>query len=240
MKKSILRSLAVYGFIVLAVVMTACAAQKEQNPSSAKKSVPEGFTSLFDGKTLTGWRKLTEYSGDDGKWEVIDGMIVGDQYPEGKGGLLVTEKKYTNYELYAEVKADYPIDSGLFLRVQPNVLSYQFTIDYRPEGEVGAIYCPGGGGFLMHNLRGVDAWKKDEFNKVRVRIEGNPPYIWGFINGIRVVDYADTLVSGDYRVPKSGHIGIQVHPGPSWGKGCKVYFRNIMVKELPDDDASRR
>ena len=198
------------------------------------KSLPEGFTSLFDSETLTGWRKLTEYSGDDGKWEVIESTIVGDQYPEGKGGILVTERKYKNFELYAEVKADYPVDSGLFLRVQPNVLSYQFTIDYRTEGEIGAIYCPGGGGFLQHNQRGVDQWKKDEFNKIRIRIDGNPPYIWAWINGIRTVDFADTLVSGDYRVPESGFIGLQVHPGESWGKEKKVYFRNIMIKELED------
>ena len=114
----------------------------------------KGFTSLFDGSSLAGWRKLTEYSGEDGKWEVVDGAIVGDQYPEGKGGLLVTTKKYSDVEVYTEVKADYPIDSGLFLRVQPNVLSYQITIDYRPNGEVGAIYSPLGGGFITHYPEG--------------------------------------------------------------------------------------
>ncbi len=100
------------------------------------------------------------------------------------------------------------------------------------SGEIGAIYCPLGGEFLMHNTRGVDHWKKDEFNKVRIRIDGNPPYIWAWLNGVRVVDYADTLVAGEYRVPESGHIGLQVHPGESWGRGNKVYFRRIMVKEL--------
>jgi len=93
----------------------------------------EGFTPLFDGDTLAGWRKLTEYSGDYGKWTVKD------------GGLLVTEQKFSDVEIYADVKADYPVDSGIFLRVQPDVLSYQVTIDYRPDGEIGALYCPGGG-----------------------------------------------------------------------------------------------
>ena len=44
----------------------------------------KGFTSIFDGSSLKGWRKLTEYSGDNGLWVVSDGAIVGDQYPEGK------------------------------------------------------------------------------------------------------------------------------------------------------------
>ena len=228
MKKHVL----VMGILcVIAVgVMAACSVQRP-----LEKRLPDGFESLFDGKSLDGWRKLTEYSGNDGSWEVVDGAITGDQHPEGKGGLIVTERTYGNFELYAEVKADYPIDSGLFLRVQPNVLSYQLTIDYRPDGEVGAIYCPQGGGFLMHNTKGVEIWKKDDFNKVRVRIDGNPPYIWAWINGVKVVDYADTLVKGDYRVPESGFVGLQVHPGESWGTGNKVYFKNIMIKEIVDE-----
>ena len=44
-----------------------CSTQKSMDGMSL-----DGFTSLFDGKTLDGWRKLTEYSGDDGKWEVVD------------------------------------------------------------------------------------------------------------------------------------------------------------------------
>jgi len=191
-----------------------------------------GWVSLFDGNTLAGWRKLTEYSGDKGKWVVADSMIVGDQYPSGEGGLLVTEKKYRNFEVYLECKADYPIDSGLFLRVQPTVLSYQLTIDYRPNGEIGAIYSPNGGEFLFHNKKGVNLWNKKEFNKIRVRITDNPPLITAWINDKKTVEYRDSLWDGKVRVPAEGFIGIQVHPGESWGSGNKVYFKNIRVKEL--------
>lgn len=192
-----------------------------------------GFTSLFDGKTLNGWRKLTEYSGESGHWEVIDGAIVGDQFPEGEGGLLVTKKKYRDYELYAEVKADYPIDSGLFLRVQPDVLSYQVTIDYRPDdGEVAAIYCPGGGGFLKHTPEGKGLWIAEAFNRIRVHIHGQPAHIRVWLNHKLLVDFTDVLVDGQPRVPEAGFVGIQVHPGSSWGKGNKVYFRTLMIKPL--------
>lgn len=199
----------------------------------------EGFSFLFDGETLDGWRKLTEYSGNSGKWEAINGSIVGAQYPEGEGGLLVTEQKYSDYELYSEVKADYPIDSGLFLRVQPNVLSYQVTIDYRPEGEVGALYSPGGGGFLVHRPEGKNLWKANEFNSVRVRIKGQPPHIQAWINGSEVFDYIDKMIEEDHRVPEEGFIGIQVHPGPSWGEDNKVYFRKILIKELNQEKNSK-
>lgn len=212
-------------------VSLALAAEEEKKEKPYRPDLSR-FTSLFDGKSLAGWHKLTTYSGDDGKWEVVGGNITGDQYPEGKGGLLVTEKQYGDYEVYTEVKADYPIDSGLFLRVQPNVLSYQITIDYRPEGELGAIYSPEGDGFLVHRPEGFLLWKKGEYNTVTARIEGQPPRIQAWINGVRVQDYTDTLWNGKERVPAMGVFGIQVHPGSSWGKGNLVRFRKIMVREL--------
>jgi hypothetical protein len=192
----------------------------------------QGFVSIFDGETLSGWRKLTESSENSGVWEVLDGNIVASQTPEGDGGLLVTLNTYSDFEAYSEVKADYPIDTGLFLRVQPHVLSYQLTIDYRPDGEIGAIYCPGGGDFLVHNPGGKDLWRSDEFNTVRVRIQGQPPRIQAWINASRIVDFTDTLIDSEYRVPHEGFFGIQVHGGSSWGKGKKVYFRRLLIKEL--------
>lgn len=192
----------------------------------------KGFIEIFNKRNLEGWRKLTEYSEDFGHWEVENGVLTGSQYPEGKGGLLVTEKKYKNFELYAEVKADYPVDSGLFLRVQPSVLSYQITIDYRPDGEVGAIYCPLGGGFLLHYPEGKEIWKKDSYNQVLVSIKGQPPFIKVNINGKDMIEFQDESKDGKYRVPEEGFIGVQVHPGESWGKGNRIYFREIWVKPL--------
>ncbi len=203
----------------------------ERNPPQEAVSL-ESFVSIFDGETLSGWRRLSESSERSGVWEVKNGEIVASQTPEGEGGLLVTLKTYRDFEAYSEIKTDYPIDTGLFLRVQPNVLSYQVTIDYRPDGEVGAIYCPGRGGFLVHNLRGKDLWKSDEFNTVHVRIQGQPPRIQAWINGSKTINFTDTEVEGGYRVPHEGFFGIQVHGGSSWGAGNKVYFRRLLIKEL--------
>ncbi len=190
------------------------------------------FKPIFDGKTLTGWRKLTTFTGEDGKWEVVDGNIVGCQWPAGKGGLLVTEKNYGNYEVYAEVKGEYPIDSGFFLRTQPDAKSYQITLDYRDGGEMGGLYSHLGGGFLVHYPDGMKIWKKNEYNTVVARIEGQPPKIKAWINGIKVQDYADTLMDGKERVPATGVFGIQVHEGSVSGPDNRIFFRKIMIREL--------
>ena len=189
-----------------------------------------GFVPIFDGKSLSGWHKLTE----GGAWRVLDGAIVGDQYPEGHGGLLVTDKHYSDYELYAEVLTTYPLDTGLFLRILSVREHFQLTIDYRPTGEIGAIYgpFPTGGGFFQHCYEGITWWDPNEYNPVRVRIEGAIPRIQVWIRDNKVMDYQDTPVNGRPRFPRAGPVGIQVHPGKSWGKGSKVSFRNLMIKEL--------
>lgn len=205
-------------------------------PRSSQAAGPDtglsGFVDIFDGESLDGWAKLTSYN-DHGQWEIIDGAIAGDQWPEGEGGLLATEKMYGDFEIYAEVKTTYPQDSGLFLRVQPNVLSYQITIDHRPEGEIGAVYIPLGGGFAQHCYRGFSLWDPFDYNAMRVRIESQPPRIQIWLNGEKINDYQGVLKEdGTPVVPHSGAIAIQVHPGKNWRKGSKVLFRRIAVKEL--------
>ncbi|HUU27782.1 MAG TPA: DUF1080 domain-containing protein [archaeon] len=213
------------------LIFLLCVLTGLQAPAAESKADLTGFVDLFDGKTLNGWHKLTSYN-DYGQWEVIGGAIAGDQWPEGEGGLLVTEKSFSDFEVYAEVKTTYPQDSGLFLRVQPNVLSYQITIDHRPTGEIGGVYTPLGGGFVAHCDSGFTYWNPYDYNKIRARIEGQPPHIQVWIGDQKVNDYQDVMVEGKYRVPESGVLGIQVHPGENWKKGSKVLFRKIMVKEL--------
>lgn len=220
--------------LLTAFIVAALAAVVALTGAAAQETLDlSGFTPIFDGKTLNGWKKLGGHDG--GKWEVEDGSIVGGQYPEGKGGLLVTEKEFYDYELYAEVYATYPLDTGLFLRIRDGRTHYQVTIDYRPTGEVGAIYGPwpkGGGGFFQHCLLGFTYWNPNDYNRMLVRVEGPVPRIQVWLNGTKITDFQDWEVDGEPRFPHSGPIGIQVHPGESWGPGSKVAFRKLMVKEL--------
>src|SRR5262249_47518210 len=55
-------------------------------------------TSLFDGKTLTGWRVI---AGKPGAWGVENGNLVS--FGEG-GGWLGTERKYADFVLTFEFK----------------------------------------------------------------------------------------------------------------------------------------
>jgi len=197
------------------------------------KDVPAGYDVIFDGKTLDGWRQFSEYIGDKGAWTVEDGYMAGRQKPLGSGAYLCTEKAYGDYDLYCEVKVDYPLDTGLFVRSQGDILSYQITLDDRTDGEYGAIYSPGGGGFLKHNPEGIKLWKKNDWNKVRVIIEGQPAHIQVWINDTKTMDFTDTKKDdGTFRVPASGLIVLQVHPGDGTPLANAAMFRNFAIKEL--------
>ena len=103
--------------------------------------VPEGFTAIFNGRDLTGWHiSTTNHHGTTPAYRVLHGLIVGTQNPLGQGGILLTDKKFKNVEIYMEVKPDYGCDSGLFLRSTEAGEAYQVTLDYLPGGGMGGIY----------------------------------------------------------------------------------------------------
>ena len=102
--------------------------------------VPEGFTAIFNGRDLTGWHtSTTNHHGSTPAYRVMHGMIVATQNPLGQGGILLTDKKYKNVEVYMEVKPDYGCDSGLFLRSNEAGDAYQVTLDYLPGGGGGVV-----------------------------------------------------------------------------------------------------
>ncbi len=192
-----------------------------------------GFVSIFDGKTLEGWKPHDGLPEDNigGRWEVIDGAIAGEQDPPGKGGLFTTTRKYRDYILRLEVNIDYPVDSGVFLRVGETGRSHQVTLDNREGGQIGSIYLPWTQGGVMDNREGMKQFTSNEWQDVEIRIEGEPARIQFRLNGNLVTDFQHTEETTQGN-PTEGTIALQVHPGGDWVDGNKARFRNIRIKEL--------
>ena len=70
-------------------------------------------------------------------------MIVGTQDIPGNGGLLITDKKYKDFEIILEMKNDFGPDSGLFMRSTEKGQAYQAMIDYYPKGTLMGLYGAG-------------------------------------------------------------------------------------------------
>ncbi|MGE5568469.1 MAG: DUF1080 domain-containing protein [Rhodospirillales bacterium] len=220
--------------------------------------MPEGFTPIFNGKDLTGWHiSRTNHHGTTPEFRVVHGVLVGTQNPRGKGGILLTDKKYKNFEIYMEIKPDWGCDGGLFLRSTEAGQAYQVMLDYLPGGNIGGIYGEG--------LKGVGArrpadapkmtpeeraaaarkrneawqrvWKREDWNSIRVRMEGVVPNINVWLNGELITDFTDTAnhaIDG----AESGMIALQMHFSdentPRFVDAGFWRWRNIAIKELPD------
>ena len=66
--------------------------------------IPPGFTSIFNGANLSGWHvSMTNHHGNTREWRVRDGELTGRQSPAGNGGILLTDKRYRDFEVYLEV-----------------------------------------------------------------------------------------------------------------------------------------
>lgn len=213
------------------------------NPPIEQK-VPDGFTPIFNGRDLTGWHiSKTARHGHTPDYHVAAGMIIGTQNPVGQGGLLITDKKYRNYELYFEAKADWGADSGVFLRTTEEGAAYQVTLDYLPGGAMGNVIQEGGligvantrppGAPAPATVNGMSIWKHNDWNSVRICIEGDVPHIQVWINDQLTADFIDAAnhaVGG----MTTGPFALQMHGGNArWLPGDFWRWRNIGVKELP-------
>lgn len=111
----------------------------------------DGWIELFDGKSLAGWHKnpMKIGHGTGGNWQVEDGTITGEQDPpgSGNGGILLTDRKFGDFELSIDLKPDWGICSGLFVRANDRGQGLQMMVDYHDAGNVGEIYGEGVGGF---------------------------------------------------------------------------------------------
>lgn len=212
----------------------------------------EGFQTIFDGRTLSGWHISSKTGhGTGGRWVVEDGAILGSQDRPGNGGILITDKQYGNFEVVLEMNNDFGPDSGLFLRSTERGQAYQAMIDYHSGGNLMGIYGEGLSGRISQRnfafgatpeqITAVEAsfplpvspekwpgfWKHGQWNQLRARIVGNPPTITTWINGVKFMHWTDT----QRRHPDQGGIALQVHGGGDYTKQF-VRYRNIKVKPL--------
>ena len=229
------------------------AAPAQPAPMTDLGRVPEGFTPIFNGRDLTGWHvSRTNHHGTTPDYRVVHGVIVGTQQPRGKGGILLTDRKYRNVEVYMEVKPDWGCDSGLFFRSSEAGEAYQVTLDYLPGGMMGGIYgerlkdvvwnpvavTPGEREALTRTRMETwqRAWRREEWNAVRARIEGAAPRITVWINGQLVTDWTDTAnhAAGG---AEDGMLAIQMHytdeKTPRWVDAGFWRWRIIAARELP-------
>jgi hypothetical protein len=204
--------------------------------SAADNTPPEGFTALFNGQDLAGWKGLVENpkaraamspeklaaaqekadADMRAHWKVVDGVIVFD----GKGQNLCTAKDYGNFELMVDWKIEPKGDSGIYLRGSPQVQIWDSAAN------------PVGSGGLYNNQKNPAQPLKcadkpvGQWNSFRIKMVGEKVTVW--LNGELVVDdvVMENYWERDKPIYPTGAIELQNH-------GNTLYFKNIYIRELP-------
>ena len=202
-----------------------------------------GFVSLFDGRSLAGWKGLVENPIKRAKmskeelaeaqkkadelmkkdWIVEDGVLV---YIGHGWDNICTWKNYADFELLVDWRLDpngKEPDAGVYLRGTPQVQIWDIR-----RTNVGAQVGSGG---LYNNKENpstptsVEDNKLGEWNTFRIIMKGDKVTVW--LNGTKVVDNVVLENYWDRKLPifPCDQIEMQAH-------GCRCYFRNIYVKEL--------
>jgi hypothetical protein len=237
-------------FLLIAAMLVpvlTVARQSAQNTLTEKEK-KDGWTLLFDGKSMKGWRGAYMDSLPKKGWEVKDGMLIVQESGGGEasfGGDIVTLKEFSSFELTLDFKLTEGANSGVKYFVIEQLpktpgsakgLEYQVLDDAKhPDAKLGI-----NGNRTLASLYDImpAANKKvnpvGEWNHARILVKGK--HIEHWLNGIKVLEFErggkdflahkaeskfkDIPHFGEY--PK-GRILLQDH-------GNKVYYRSVKVR----------
>jgi len=207
---------------------------------AADNTPPPGFTAVFNGKDLTGWKgllkppldnpaqraKLTaeqrveaQREADDVMrrgWRVEDGALIFN----GRGRSLCTAKDYGDFEMHVDWKIESGGDSGIYLRGAPQV----------------QIWDPNqvkiGSGGLYNNQKNPSKPSKiadrpiGRWNTFYIKMVGDRVTVK--LNGVLVVDNVvmENYWQRDKPIYPTGQIELQNH-------GSTLWFKNIYIREIP-------
>ena len=218
----------------------------------AADAPPAGFTALFNGNDLAGWRggdtfdhrkllampdaeraaKIAEWTKTMKEhWRAEGGEFIND----GQGAYATTEKDYGDFELLVEYKTVPAADSGIYLRGVPQVQIWDAG-DKR-NAPIGGEKGSGG---LWNNSAGAPGKdplvKADkplgEWNKFRIVMVGSRVSVW--LNEQKVVDHAilENFYDRKTAVPARGPVQLQTHGG-------EIRWRNIFLREIGAEEAGK-
>jgi hypothetical protein len=166
-----------------------------------------GWTTLFDGSNLDGWRVL-----GDANWTLGDGAVSATS----GSGFLLSARSYGDFELTLDFWVDEPANSGIFIRCSdPASVTdrncYEVNIyDTRPD----QTYRTGG---IVHLAAPTSVINTGgQWNSYQITARGDRLIV--VLNGTQTVDTRDSQFA-------RGPFALQ------YGAGV-VGFRNVRIRSL--------
>ncbi|SMC57551.1 3-keto-disaccharide hydrolase [Pedobacter nyackensis] len=191
------------------------------------------WQSLFDGKTLNGWKQMT----GSASYTVKDGMIVGTTAAKSPNSFLANEQRFSG-DFVLELEAmmsDTSTNSGVQFKSnfdaavnkgQGRIYGYQYEFDPSSRKWTGGIYEEGRRSWLYpvsNNPKGQKFFAPNVFHKIRIECIGNTVKTW--LDGTPVSYLVDSLKDNQ------GIIALQVHSiGRPEHAGINIYWKNIRIQ----------
>jgi hypothetical protein len=213
--------------IRIGFVLAVCLGAVRADDKPAGKP-PEGFTSIYNGKDLTGWKP----TGNADAWAAEGESIV---CKGGGGGWLLTEKEFGDFEFRCEYKwGKKGGNSGVALRTpakgDPAYVGMEIQL-IDDEGWPGKLadYQHTGSIYDVQPAKPAANKPIGEWNTVRIVCQGRKVTVEH--NGKELVnanldDYKEKAEKNHSGLKRDkGHVGFQSY-------NIRVEFRNIVIKEL--------
>jgi hypothetical protein len=215
-----MRTSAFYILIVSLFMLNACQNKAELNV----------WQSMFDGKSLDGWKKAAE---NQQSFTVENGTIKCS----GERSHLYFKSEFRNFEFETDVKTLEKANSGIYIHSK-----YQKT-DYPTTGYEIQINNSHRGPSKKHperrltgsifNIRNVyyPLVKDNEWFKIRIKVIEN--FVEVFVNDVKVNEYIEPenpwrWEGGEEHKLAKGCIALQAHDTES-----TTYYKNLKIKSLP-------
>lgn len=185
-----------------------------------------GWKSLFDGKTLNGWKA----SESQNTFSVQDGMIVAD----GRRSHLfyvgpLENADFKNFEFKADIMTKPGANSGIYFHTEYQEKSWPNKGYEVQVNNTGSDWKRTGSLYDVNDVRESLA-KDDEWFTEHIIVRGKRIIIK--VNGKTAVDFTEPEnfkhATFSERKISSGTFALQGHDPKSI-----VYYKNIMVKPLP-------
>jgi hypothetical protein len=212
--------------------------ERNNKPTSRPKAVKAPWTPLFDGKTLNGWTVRNGFA----TYEVEDGAILGRTKKGSPNSYLCTNRDYSDFELWFDIKMSTRLNSGCQIRSQTrgsrtghvNGPQIEIVATGRGGGIGGYIYGEGLGGWMTPEDKRAshEHFKNDKWNSYRVLANGANIKVW--LNDVMV---SDLTHEARYASHPRGFIGLQMHSGGNRSEALEARWRNIVIREIRDKKA---
>lgn len=179
-------SLMLAGALALAVAVPAA---QQQSPAGAE----DGWTPLFDGRSLEGWRGYRKPDASGLRWEVRDGALC---LPSSDGADtlgrrdIITTKTYNDFDLRWEWRVEVGSNSGVkyfVTEAHDAAIGHEYQIIDGAHADAASEERRTAAFYDVKAATGAETRPAGQWNESRVLVQGNHVEHW--LNGRKVLSY---------------------------------------------------